>query len=95
MLADVYSSMAGVMEFEGEGVRSCHIIQLLSVNLAQRTNRQVIQRNSWFTRSEILFILSSYYETPMLFTFFPNADDPCNTDDEIIVISDSSEKEGK
>ena len=69
MLADVYSSMAGVMEFEGEGVRSCHIIQLLLVNLAQRTNRQVI------ARSEILFILSSYYETPMLFTFFLNADD--------------------
>ena len=35
--------MAGVMEFEGEVVRSCHIILLLLVNLTQRTNRQVIQ----------------------------------------------------
>ena len=35
MLADVYSSMAGVIECEGEGVRACHIILLLSVNLAQ------------------------------------------------------------
>ena len=40
MLADVYSSMAGVMEFENEGVRSRHIILLLPVNLAQRTNRE-------------------------------------------------------